>query len=194
MCVIALVVIAIMWALSLLGHAIGLTPTWHQLMHRNHVWEHQHYPLVGLRYVGTIAIVIGTLVAVTLLLRAKARRGAAERSRLAAQQTAEQNRLAAERAAEQNRLAAEGAAEWERLAAENEAEQERRNLAAHQAWLSGPPPFLHVPGRFTQNWIVQNVPGLHAGQIPVLLDELRRRGWTDGDIDRRVVPYLSGAA
>src|SRR3954471_24571747 len=33
--VIGIVVVVVMWPLSLWGHAIHLTPSWHQLMHRN---------------------------------------------------------------------------------------------------------------------------------------------------------------
>lgn len=61
---------------------------------------------------------------------------------------------------------------------------------AEQAWLAGPPPALRVPGRFTDKWFAENVPGLHPGQVPVLLEELRDRGWTDERIARRVQPYL----
>lgn len=125
MFVIGLVVVGIMWPLSLLGHALGLTPSWHQLMHRNRIWEHQHYPLVGLRYVGTAALLLAAVVVVTLPLRAKAHNRAAERDRLAAEQAAE---------------------------------QERRARDAHEAWLAGPPAFLQVPSRFTQTWILRNVP------------------------------------
>jgi hypothetical protein len=155
--VVGLVVIAIMWPLSLLGHAIGLTPSWHQRRHRDHIWEHQHYPLVGLRYVGAAAIMLSASVVAAHPFRVMSRRRVAERARLVAEQAAE---------------------------------QERRARDAHEAWLAGPAPFLHLPGRFTQNWILQNAPELHPGQVPALLDELRRRGWTDGDIQRRVVPYL----
>ncbi|MFZ2114149.1 MAG: hypothetical protein WAU77_10535 [Solirubrobacteraceae bacterium] len=47
-----------------------------------------------------------------------------------------------------------------------------------------------MPGRFTQTWIAQNVPHLRPGQVPVLVEELQRRGWTNADIERRVAPYL----
>jgi hypothetical protein len=32
-----------------------LTPFWHQLVHRDHVWMHHRYPLVGLRYLEAFA-------------------------------------------------------------------------------------------------------------------------------------------
>lgn len=45
-------------------------------------------------------------------------------------------------------------------------------------------------GRFTANWIAANVPYLHPGQIPALIDEFHRRGWSDEDIALRVEPYM----
>ena len=62
---------------------------------------------------------------------------------------------------------------------------------AHQQWLAGPPPPLTVPSRFTDKWFASYVPTLHPGQIPVLLDELRRRGWGDDQIALRVQPYIA---
>lgn len=53
---IAAVVYAFMWLLSLPGHLLGLTPTAHQLFNHDKAWLHDHYPLVGLRYVATVAI------------------------------------------------------------------------------------------------------------------------------------------
>lgn len=67
----------------------------------------------------------------------------------------------------------------------------RRRAEAVQRWLSMPAPPLMVPSRFTQNWIAANVPQLHPGQVPVLVRELRARGWTDERIDERVGPYLA---
>src|SRR4051794_7954844 len=52
----ALAFTVVMWPLSLWGHAIHLTPSWHQLMNRDHDWMHKHYPLVGLRYVGAAVL------------------------------------------------------------------------------------------------------------------------------------------
>lgn len=57
---------AVMWPLSLWGHLIHLTPSFHQLMHRDHGWEHEHYPLVGLRYVGAAVLLL--LLAVLLIV------------------------------------------------------------------------------------------------------------------------------
>lgn len=68
--------------------------------------------------------------------------------------------------------------------------REREREANHRAWLAGPPPPLAMPGRFTPNWLAANAPHLHPGQVPMLLKELRARGWTDGRINDRVRPYL----
>jgi hypothetical protein len=176
---VAVVVFVVMWPLSLIGHALGLTPSWHQLMNRNHVWEHQHYPLVGLRYLGAAGIVVCVLGVIAFPLVVLAGKRQAERDRLAAQQAAERERLAAAQEAERKRIAKEQSAERERWARE-----------AHEEWLAAPAPRLELPGRFTQNWIAKNVSELHPGQIPVLMEELRRRGWTDDDIARRVMAYL----
>jgi hypothetical protein len=153
----ALVIVAVMWPLSLWGHAIHLTPSWHQLMNRNHHWLHQHYALVGLRYIGAALLLLVALVVAALPFAGAVERRAQEREREAAAAAAERRR---------------------------QAELE------HQRWLDSPPPPLVVPGRFTQRWIVENVPALHPGQIPPLMDELKSRGWTDEKIALRVVPYL----
>jgi hypothetical protein len=144
--VIAVVVVAVMWPLSLFGHAIGLTPSWHELMNRDHHWMHQHYALVGLRYLGaaTILLVVATVFAIPLL-RSSGRRAAQRR---------------------------------------------QRSRAAYADWLAGPPPALEMPGRFTAKWIAENVPTLHPGQVPVLVEEMRRRGWSAAEIERRVEPYV----
>jgi hypothetical protein len=63
-------------------------------------------------------------------------------------------------------------------------------VLAHQRWLESPPPPLQLPARFTQGWIEENVPYLHPGQVPVLIDELHARGWKDERIAQRVAPYL----
>jgi hypothetical protein len=175
----AVIVFVVMWPLSLVGHAVGLTPSWHQLMNRDHVWEHQHYPLVGLRYLGAAGIVLLALGAVLVPLVILAGKRQDERDRMAALQAAERERLAAAEEAERKRLAKEQAAELDRRARE-----------AHETWLAAPPPRLNLPGRFTQNWIAKNVPELHPGQVPVLMEELKRRGWTDDDIRSRVLQYV----
>jgi hypothetical protein len=78
---------------------------------------------------------------------------------------------------------AEKRAEQAQLLAERQAETQRK-------WLTGPPPTLLVPGRFTDKWFAEHAPYLHPGQVPALMQELHERGWTDDRIDRRVQPYL----
>jgi hypothetical protein len=63
MLIVALIVIAVMWPLSLWGHALHITPNFAQLTERSRLWTHQHYPLVGLRYLGALI----ALAAVVLL-------------------------------------------------------------------------------------------------------------------------------
>lgn len=178
---IAIIIFIVMWPLSLWGHAIHLTPSWHQLMHRDHIWMHEHYPLVGLRYLGAFFLLVAVLGAGATPLVLQTNKQKAEQQLLAAEQTAERDRQAHEMEAQQER-------EAHQLAAE----QARDAQLTHERWLAGPPPLLAMPGRFTQSWITHNVPSLHPGQIPLLMDELRRRGWSDSDIEQRVAPYLPG--
>jgi hypothetical protein len=65
-----------------------------------------------------------------------------------------------------------------------------RQEAALAAWLAGPPPPLLVPSRFTEAWFRDNVPSLHPGQVPPLIEALGHRGWTEHKIVARVGPYL----
>lgn len=58
----AILIVAVMWPLCLWGHTIGLTPSWHELWHRNHAWLHEHYPLVALRFVEAAALLIMVVV------------------------------------------------------------------------------------------------------------------------------------
>jgi hypothetical protein len=71
-----------------------------------------------------------------------------------------------------------------------EEEATRAAARSYQQWLEGPPPPLATPSRFTQTWIADNVPRLHPGQMPVLFEEMRSRGWSERDLELRVVPYL----
>ncbi|HEY3969786.1 MAG TPA: hypothetical protein VGL79_00175 [Solirubrobacteraceae bacterium] len=98
---VGIVIFAVMWPLSLWGQAIELTPSWHQLMHRNHTWMHEHYPLVGLRYVGAAVLLILTLAVLSMPLLGSAKKRAAEQQRLASEQAAERGQQAREQAAEQ---------------------------------------------------------------------------------------------
>jgi hypothetical protein len=77
----------------------------------------------------------------------------------------------------------------EKAAAQAAADEQAR-VEAQREWLQRPPPVLYLPGRFTENWFAANVPGLHPSQVPVLLEELHERGWTDERIEKRVRPYL----
>ena len=70
-----------------------------------------------------------------------------------------------------------------------EAAKQRREEAL-QRWLTGPPPPLALPARFSHGWWASNLPGMHPGQVPILLAEMRARGWTNERIQQRVGPYL----
>lgn len=50
---------------------------------------------------------------------------------------------------------------------------------------------LDMPKRFTQRWLVENVPELSPDELVQVIAELRRRGWTNADLERRVIPHLS---
>ena len=119
-----ILIFVVMWPLSLFGHAIGLTPSWHQLMNRNHTWMHQHYALVGVRYsgAGAILLIVSTIVAIPLF--------AASRERAAA------------RAADQQRRARAALEDW--LAAPPPALQMPSRFTAN--WIAGNVPALH-PGQ-----------------------------------------------
>jgi hypothetical protein len=180
---IAILFFVVMWPLTLWGHAIQLTPSWHQLMHRDHTWMHQHYPLVGLRYLGAFALLLLALAAVAAPFVVQTNK-----------QRATQRQLAAKQAQERDRQARELALRQQREAGDRAARQAREARLAHERWLAGPPPPLTMPGRFTQTWIEHHVPGLHPGQVAPFMEELRRRGWSDADIEHRVRPYLPDAA
>jgi hypothetical protein len=87
-------------------------------------------------------------------------------------------------------MAVAGSNQKKQRQAERTAAAERIQLEAQHRWLDGPPPALQVPGRFTENWFAENVPSLHPGQVPALLEELHERGWTDQRIEKRVRPYM----
>ena len=63
-----------------------------------------------------------------------------------------------------------------------------------EAWLKTTPPQLELPGRFTQNWFVDNAADIHPDQLKTLVDELISRGWSREEIDRRAVPHLKRVA
>jgi hypothetical protein len=56
------VFVVVMWPLSLSGHALGLTPSFDQLLNRDRGWMHDHYPLVGLRYVGAALLLASPVI------------------------------------------------------------------------------------------------------------------------------------
>lgn len=155
--ILAVVFVAVMWPLSLFGHAIGLTPSWHQLMNRHHTWMHHHYPLVGLRYLGAAVALLVIAVIVVIALTTYGQKVAEDRGRSPAAEAPEQVRVA--------------------------------QTVLHRAG-SAPPPPLEFPTRFTATWIAKHVPRLQPDQVPVLIHELQRRGWTTTDIAFRVEPYL----
>jgi hypothetical protein len=88
--VVAIVFMVVMWPLSLWGHAIHLTPSWHQLMNRDHAWMHEHYALVGLRYIGAAVLLLLALFVASLPFWGFVERRAEERSRLQAAAAAEE--------------------------------------------------------------------------------------------------------
>ena len=155
--ILAVVFVAVMWPLSLFGHAIGLTPSWHQLMNRNHTWMHHHYPLVGLRYLGAAVALLVLAVIVVVALAAYGHKAAEDRARNTTADASEQERVA------------------------------QTELYSAR---SAPPQPLEFPTRFTATWIATHLPRLHPDQVPVLIHELKRRGWTTTDIAFRVEPYL----
>jgi hypothetical protein len=66
--ILVLVIVMVMWVLSLFGHLVGITPTYHEVMNRDKQWLHRHYPNVGWRYILTALLLAGTGVAAFLAL------------------------------------------------------------------------------------------------------------------------------
>jgi hypothetical protein len=48
-----------------------------------------------------------------------------------------------------------------------------------------------IPKRMTQIWLEQNVPTMDDTSFQILLGELTRRGWTEAELEARVLPYYS---
>src|SRR4051794_28356517 len=67
--VIGLLIMAVMWTLSLFGHAVGLTPTYHDVMNRDKAWLHVHYPNVGWRYTLTALLLLAAAFGVERTVR-----------------------------------------------------------------------------------------------------------------------------
>jgi hypothetical protein len=155
-------------------------------MHRDKAWLHEHYALVGLRYVGAAAALLGAIAALFFLAEAAAAPG----QERAAEREAAEHAARAQRDIERAAAQRANALEQQRLMAERRAAREREEQLAHQRWLDGPPPAFRPPGRFTHTWLEAHVPALHPGQIPMLLAELRSRGWDEAKIAQRVQPLL----
>lgn len=68
--VVAIVAAVLIGGLSLIGHPLGLTPSWHEVMNRNDEWVDVNYPAVVARYLLT-----GVLLMAVLLLVASALAG-----------------------------------------------------------------------------------------------------------------------
>lgn len=85
---------------------------------------------------------------------------------------------------------AEQAVATQQRRVEQEAVEVQAQAVAQRKWLEGSPPTLYVPRRFSEGWFADNVPQLHPGQVPALIDELRARGWTDQRIQQRLARYL----
>jgi hypothetical protein len=93
-------------------------------------------------------------------------------------------------AAEARRQAAIRDETAQRLAAERDAAEAQARAKAQREWLEGPPPTLYVPRRFSEDWFATNVPHLHPGQVPTLVEEMRARGWSEQRIQQRLPRYL----
>lgn len=155
-----IVMYVVMWPLSVWGHAIGLTPSYHELRHANHVWEHRHYALVGLRYVAAAASLLILLIGSGVLL---SRLGRSEKSRGPAAKDNTGSAPLMPRPAGPDKGTAASTVQ----------------AIPHIDW----------PKRFTQAWIEDYVPELSPSEFGALVTEMGRRGWTETDIRRRVQPY-----
>jgi hypothetical protein len=51
---------------------------------------------------------------------------------------------------------------------------------------------LTMPKRVTQAWIEANVPAMSADTLGEFVSELRKRNWSNGDIESRVIPHTHG--
>jgi hypothetical protein len=49
-----------------------------------------------------------------------------------------------------------------------------------------------LPHRFTDAWIRANMPRLTSQQAAYVLEDMRRRGWSENELQRRVYPYVRG--
>ena len=61
---------------------------------------------------------------------------------------------------------------------------------ARDLWLSGPPPPIRWPSRFTRKWLEENAPLLHPEQLHALTRELLARGWSETRIEEVIIPIV----
>jgi hypothetical protein len=47
-----------------------------------------------------------------------------------------------------------------------------------------------LPHRFTDAWIKKNVPRMSPSHVQYVIRDMRKRGWSDAEIARRVYPYV----
>jgi hypothetical protein len=67
---IVLVIAAVLWLLSSIGHLLGLTPTFDELTDRPDGWVSQHYSGVFVGYALTVAVIVVVLAGVWLAIAA----------------------------------------------------------------------------------------------------------------------------
>jgi hypothetical protein len=51
--------------------------------------------------------------------------------------------------------------------------------------------YAEMPSRVTDAWLREAVPTFTENGLATLVEELRRRGWTDAELARRVYPYFA---
>jgi hypothetical protein len=80
---------------------------------------------------------------------------------------------------------------WLRRWWKNEVEKARRALEEQEVAREHARS-LHakLPARVTDSWISETVPLLPAEEVPYLVNELRRRGWTWEALDYRLMPFV----
>lgn len=47
-----------------------------------------------------------------------------------------------------------------------------------------------LPHRFTDEWIRKTIPRLSESQVAYVIDDMRKRGWQEVELARRVYPYV----
>ncbi len=165
----------VMLPLSLVGHTIGLTPSWHELNHHGHAWMPTHYPLVRLRYIATAVLMIMGAIG----MRSEHKKRKASPPRAPATGSADAAPLAAR--APVTPQATHGAPSPD--ATMSGVPRQRSSAGARAAPL--------IPERFTQEWIAETVPHLRSQALCAVIGEMRRSGWSTADIQHRVWPYVT---